>query len=279
MRQTPLPGYDQALVAARYLHSRWPQRPRIAITLGSGLGEVAASCRDAKRIPYESIPHFPRPTVKGHSGVLHLGRWQDVPVAVLEGRLHLYEGYAPAEVALPTRVMALAGVKVVVLTCAAGGIAGGAVPGSFMIFRDHLSLVGQNPLTGQHDARWGERFLDMTGAYDLKLRRLALRVARALRLQCFEGVYAAVPGPNFETPAEIRALRQLGADAVGMSVAPEVLAARQSGVRVLAVAAIANRAAGLDKRPLGHAEVLEMGTKSTQDLAGLLEAVLPTVVF
>src|SRR5581483_11388133 len=277
MKRTSTPGYDQAQIAARRLRSAWRERPRVAVVLGSGLGGAVRQFRAARRIPYDSIPYFPRPTTTGHAGVLHLGRWGEIPVAVLEGRMHLYEGYGPSEVAFPVRVMARAGVETVVLTCAAGGIRPQAVPGSFMLIRDHLNLLGQNPLAGPHDARWGERFVDMTEAYDPGLRRLALRAARALRLRCFEGVYAAVPGPSFETPAEIRALRRLGADAVGMSVVPEVLAARQMQVRVLGLAAIANRAAGLSRRPVRHDEVLEEGANMARNLVRLLDAVLPKI--
>lgn len=265
------PGYREARQAVRILKQCWPAPPRVGIVLGSGLGDVARLVRDAKRIPYKSIPHFPQPTVHGHSGVLHLGHMGGVPVAVLEGRLHFYEGCAAKEVAFPTRVLALAGIECLVVTCAAGGIAPRATPGSFMIFSDHLNLQGINPLAGPHEARWGPRFPDLTRAYDPELRRKARKVADRLRLKCFEGVYAAVLGPSYETPAEIRALRRLGAAAVGMSVVPEVLVARQMGVRVLAVATITNRAAGLGERPLGHEEVLEVGKKAASGLARLLE--------
>ncbi|MBZ5545866.1 MAG: purine-nucleoside phosphorylase [Acidobacteriia bacterium] len=254
---------------------QWAAPPRVGIVLGSGLGEVANGLRDAKKIAYKSIPHFPQPTVHGHAATLHLGRWGEVPVAILRGRVHLYEGFAPAEVVFPVRVLVLAGVKTLVLTCAAGGIARRATPGSFMILSDHLNFQGQNPLVGPHDERWGPRFPDMTEAYDADLRRLALRAARARRLKCFEGVYAAMLGPNYETPAEIRALQRLGADAVGMSTVPEAIAARQMGVRVLAIATITNRAAGLARRPLAHQEVMAMGRSAARNLVGLLDAVLP----
>jgi len=268
-------GYHQAQEAARFLKRQWAAPPCVGIVLGSGLGEVANGIRDAKRIAYKSIPHFPQPRVHGHAGKLHLGRWGKVPVAILQGRLHLYEGYSPAAVVFPVRVLALAGVNTLVLTCAAGGIARPATPGSFMIFSDHLNLQGLNPLVGAHDERWGARFPDMTEAYDARLRALALRAARAQRLRCFAGVYAALLGPNYETPAEIRALRKLGADAVGMSTVPEVLAARQMGLRVLAIATITNRAAGLARRPLAHQEVLAAGQRAVRNLAALLDAVMP----
>lgn len=188
--------------------------------------------------------------------------------------MHLYEGYTPAEVVFPTRVLARLGIKTLLVTCAAGGIAPQAVPGRIMIFSDHLDFQAASPLAGPHDNRWGARFVDMSGAYDAELRRLAQRAAAAAGLKGFEGVYAAVLGPNYETPAEIRALRRLGANAVGMSTVPEVVAARQLGLRVMAVAIITNRAAGLSRRPLTHADVLEVGRKASRDLALFLDIFL-----
>jgi purine-nucleoside phosphorylase len=268
------PGYSEALRAARYIQSQSKIRPQVGIILGSGLSDVLAGLKKAKQIPYGKIPHFPRPSVQGHRGVMHLGIWGTVPVAVLEGRMHLYEGYSPTEVAFPTRVLALAGVRILIATCAAGGIAPGATPGTFMVFRDHLNYQGSNPLAGPHDARWGERFVDLSEAYDLELRREAKRAANACGVKCHEGVYAALLGPSYETPAEIRALRRLDADAVGMSTVPEVLAARQAGLRVLAIASISNRAAGLSKTPLSHREVLSAGRNAGRDLARLLDNLL-----
>jgi purine-nucleoside phosphorylase len=269
------PGYEEAGKAARYIHSHCTVRPRVGIILGSGLGSVLGGLRETGEIPYAKIPFFPRTSVAGHAGVLHLGNWGKVPVAVLEGRMHLYEGFRPAEVTFPTRVLARAGVETLIATCAAGGIARAAVPGSFMIFRDHLNYQGANPLVGSHDARWGERFVDVSLAYDERLRVEARRAARVCRVKCFEGVYVALLGPSYETPAEIRALRRLGADAVGMSTVPEVLAARQAGLRVLAIATISNRAAGLSRTKLSHQEVLSAGKKSGQDLARLLDTLMP----
>jgi purine-nucleoside phosphorylase len=270
-----LPGYDEANRAARYILSRTKVRPSVGVILGSGLSSVLGGLREAGQIPYRKIPFFPKTSVAGHAGVLHLGNWGNVPVAVLEGRMHLYEGYRPAEVAFPTRVLARAGVRTLVATCAAGGIAPAASPGRFMFFRDHLNYQGANPLAGPHDARWGERFVDVSEAYDPRLRREARRAARACGVKCFEGVYVALLGPTYETPAEIRALGRLGADAVGMSTVPEVLAARQAGLRVLAIATISNRAAGLSRTPLSHQEVLSVGKKTGRYLARLLDALMP----
>ena len=280
------PGYAEAMKAARYLRARCRLRPRVGIILGSGLGKAVRPIRSARIISYRSIPHFPpsRTRVEGHAGELHLGLWNTVPVAVLAGRLHLYEGYSPAEVVFPVRLLGLAGVKMLIVTCAAGGIARQAAPGSFMIFSDHLNWQGQNPLAGPHDPRWGARFIDLSQAYDPELLRAAKRAAAGLSRQsggdqftCFEGVYAAVLGPSYDTPAEVRALKRAGADAVGMSTVPEVLAARQLGLRVLAIATITNRAAGLSPRPLSHEEVLAVGKRASEGLARLLDALLPRV--
>ena len=261
----------------KYLAARWLARPRVGIVLGSGLGGVLKNLRRARRIPWNSIPGFPRPSVAGHCGELHLGFWGDTPVAVLAGRVHVYEGYGPEEVVFPARVLALAGIRSFVATCAAGGINRRATPGGLMVFSDHLNFQGQNPLGGVHEQRWGARFVDMTRAYDASLRRQTLEAAHSLGLKCFEGVYAALLGPSYETPAEIRALRILGADAVGMSTVPEVMAARQMGVRALAVAIITNRAAGLSPRPLSHQEVLENSQAASRNLARLINAIIPAL--
>jgi purine-nucleoside phosphorylase len=271
------PGYPEAARAAKYIRAKAGVAPRVGIILGSGLGGVVDSLRQAKRIPYPAIPHFPRATVLGHAGELHVGYWEDVPVAVLAGRMHLYEGYSPAQIVLPTRALALAGVKMLVVTCAAGGIAPQATPGALMVLSDHFSFQGMNPLVGPEEPRLGPRFIDMSQAYDPQLRRTALEAARNERLRCFEGVYAGVLGPSFETPAEIRALRRLGAAAVGMSTVSEVIAARQLGVRVMAVASITNRAAGLSHQPLSHEEVLEAGKKAADGLIRMLGAVIASV--
>jgi purine-nucleoside phosphorylase len=263
------------LRAARYLKEHLPQFPRVGIVLGSGLGGLVSRLSDPVTISFSHIPHFPRPAVEGHAGRLHLGRWKNLPVAVLAGRVHLYEGYTPAEVVFAVRSLGLAGVETVILTCAAGGIAPAANVGRLMVFSDHLNFLGSSPLAGPYDKRWGEQFVDMSRAYDARLRRAAIKAAGTLRLKSFEGVYAAMPGPQFETPAEIRALKRLGADAVGMSTVPEVIAARQLNMRVLAIALISNRAAGLAGRPLRHGEVLAAGVRGGEDLTILLDRILP----
>ena len=268
-------GYSQALRAARYLKERLPEFSRVGIVLGSGLGALVSRLSDPVSIPYSRIPHFPRTAVEGHAGRLHVGRWNDLPVAILAGRVHFYEGYTPAEVVFPVRVLGLAGVQTVIFTCAAGGIATAADVGSLMVFSDHLNFIGSSPLAGPHDQRWGEQFIDVSRAYDARLRRAAMKAAGSLRLKCFEGVYAVMPGPQYETPAEIRALKRLGADAAGMSTVPEVIAARQLNMRVLAIALISNRAAGLARQRLCHSEVLAAGIRGAGDLARLLDRVLP----
>ncbi len=259
----------------KYLAARWPAAPRVGIVLGSGLGAALPDLGSRREIPWASIPGFPRTSVAGHSGALHLGFWGDVPVAVLAGRVHLYEGYSPEEVVFSVRVLALAGIHAFIATCAAGGMAKRATPGSLMVFSDHLNFQGVSPLAGDHDQRWGERFVDMSETYDTKLRVRTLRAARSLGLRCFEGVYASLLGPTYETAAEIRALRTLGADAVGMSTVPEVIALRQMGVRVLALAIITNRAAGLSPKPLSHEEVIATGLAASRNLASLIGAVIP----
>ncbi len=268
------PGYREAARAVKYIQARAGMQPHVGVILGSGLGDVVDSLTDAKKIPYRSIPSFPRSTVLGHAGELHLGYWDGVPVAILAGRMHLYEGYTPCQVVLPTRALALTGVKTLLVTCAAGGIVPRAAPGTLMVFSDHLNFQGANPLVGLEDERFGLRFIDMTQAYDAELRRTALVAARRLGIKCFAGVYAGLLGPSFETPAEIRALQRLGADAVGMSTVPEVIAARQHGLRVMAMALITNRAAGLSRQPPSHEEVLEAGSRGADALIRVLDAVV-----
>jgi purine-nucleoside phosphorylase len=270
-------GYEQAKQAADFILSQG-FAPRVAITLGSGLDEVVGRLQTQVKIPYNTIPHFPGTTVQGHGDTLHLGNWKDVPVAILEGRVHCYEGHAPSTVVFPLRTLALAGIETFILTCAAGGIAAKSKPGGFMVFTDHLHLQGLNPLVGIHDPRWGAQFVDLTEAYDPRLRAITRKAATKLRVPCFEGVYASLLGPTYETPAEIRSLKGMGADAVGMSTVPEVMAARQLQRRVLAIATISNRAAGLAGKPLSHEEVLAAGRGASRNLADLLDAILPQLL-
>lgn len=249
------------------------RKPRVAIVLGSGLGFLADQLADAARIPYAKIPGFPRPTVVGHAGELVCGTLEGRTVLAQSGRFHLYEGHEPAVAALPVRVFATLGIGVLVLTNAAGGINLQFGPGTLMLISDHLNLTGRNPLAGQV-LEGEERFADMTAAYDPGLRELARRVAKQAGIELAEGVYAALLGPSYETPAEIRMLERLGADAVGMSTVPEVIAARARGMRCVGVSIITNAAAGTTGRPLSHQEVLEVAERVKSRLATLVRGIV-----
>lgn len=249
--------------------------PQIAVVLGSGLGALATALTDAKVIPFAEIPHFPRSTALGHAGQLIIGKLDDIPVAVMQGRVHQYEGYSARQTAFPMRVLGQLGVRVAVLTNAAGGINPTYRPGSLVLIADHINLQGANPLTGCNDERFGVRFPDMSEAYSGRLRALAHAAASEMQLELPEGVYAALAGPSFETPAEIRFLERIGADLVGMSTVPEVIVARHMGIAVLALSCVTNLAAGLSSRKLTHEEVLEVGRQSQDRLTMLLRHTLP----
>jgi len=248
-------------------------RPRVAIVLGSGLGSVADAVQSAIRIPYSAIPGFPEPGAPGHKGELVGGTLEGVPVVVQSGRFHLYEGHAPDVAALPTRVFAALGATTLVVTNAAGGIRHTFRPPILMLIADHINLMFRNPLVGPV-APGDERFPDMSDPYDPTLRQLARDVARTERIPLEEGVYAGLLGPSFEKPAEIRMLQRLGADAVGMSTVPEVIAARARGMRCLGFSSITNVAAGLSAQKLSHVEVLEAGTQISGQLEQLIRGVL-----
>ncbi|MBX6395062.1 MAG: purine-nucleoside phosphorylase [Alicyclobacillaceae bacterium] len=246
---------------AEALRKKVSRQPRVALILGSGLGDLAESFADAVAIPYADIPEFPVSTVVGHAGRLVFGRLGEVPVVAMQGRFHLYEGYTPEQVAFPVRVLRALGAEILIVTNAAGGIHWDFRPGDLMLIRDHLNLTGKNPLVGPNDDALGPRFPDMSAAYDRDLLELARRVGRDLGIPLKEGVYAGLLGPTFETPAEIRMLRMLGADAVGMSTVTEVIAARHAGMRVLGISCISNMAAGILDQPLTHEEVIETGKR------------------
>ncbi len=250
-----------------------PFRPRVAIVLGSGLGSVADNVDSAIRIPYSAIPGFPEPGAPGHKGELVGGTLEGVPLLAQSGRFHLYEGHAPAVAALPTRVFARLGVRTLIVTNAAGGIRHTFRPPTLMLIADHMNLMFRNPLAGPVE-QGEERFPDMSDPYDAELRARARDVARAERIPLEEGVYAALLGPAFETPAEIRMLARLGADAVGMSTVPEVITARARGIRCLGFSSVTNVAAGLTAQKLSHQEVLEAG----RGLAGQLERLIRGVL-
>jgi purine-nucleoside phosphorylase len=272
--------FTRAESAAAFLLSQTTLRPEIGLVLGSGLGSFADDLADAVRIPYAHIPTFPRSTAVGHAGQLVIGKLGgtgDIPVAVMQGRVHLYEGYSAAEVAFPVRGLGRAGIRALILTNAAGGINVEYGQGALVILRDHINLQGQNPLTGANDERFGPRFPDMTYTYAKRYREIALEEMKKLAIPPREGVYAALAGPSYETPAEIRYLRAIGADLVGMSTVPEAIAARHMGMSVLAISCVTNMAAGILDRALVHEEVLEVGRRVTGQLIALLRAVLPRI--
>jgi purine-nucleoside phosphorylase len=267
--------FARAESAAAFIRSQTQLRPKIGLVLGSGLGSFADDLSEAVRIPYAQIPSFPRSTAIGHAGQLVVGKSGNVPVAVMQGRAHLYEGYSAAEVAFPTRVLGRIGIRILILTNAAGGINVEYGQGALVILRDHVNLQGQNPLTGPNDDRLGRRFPDMSYTYAKRYREMALEEAKKLSIAPHEGVYAALPGPSYETPAEIRYLRTIGADLVGMSTVPEAIAARHMGIEVLAISCVTNMAAGILDQPLDHEEVLEVGRRVMGQFVALLRAVLP----
>jgi purine-nucleoside phosphorylase len=263
--------------AAQLILNRTPLRPRIGLVLGSGLGAFADSLTDASRVPYADIPSFPQSTAIGHAGRLVIGHAGQVPVAAMQGRVHLYEGYSAQEVAFPIRVFGRMGIKAVILTNAAGGINLGYSQGALVLIRDHINLQGTNPLVGANDDRFGVRFPDMTQAYSRAYREIAREEASKQSLMLHEGVYAALLGPSYETPAEIEHLRRIGADLVGMSTVAEVIAARHMGLNVLAISCVTNMAAGILDQPLSHAEVMETGERVKSIFEALLRAVLPRI--
>lgn len=276
-KTNPEPEFERAESAAQLIFSKTRLRPKIALVLGSGLGAFADEFESATKIPYAEIPHFPRSTAIGHAGQLVLGMVGDVPVAGMQGRVHLYEGYSAKEVSFPIRVFARMGVKAMILTNAAGGIKREFVQGQLVVIKDHINLQGVNPLTGPNDERFGPRFPDMTVAYDRRFREMTVGEGNRNRIGLYEGVYAALPGPSYETPAEIRYLRTIGADLVGMSTVPEVIAARHSGIRVLGISCVTNAAAGILDQPLDHKEVLETAERVKSQFIALLKIVIPRI--
>ena len=258
--------YDQMTEAASAIRAHTPLEPSIGIILGSGLGDLANDVQNARAIPYAEIPHFLRSTVHGHAGRLLLGTLEEIPVVMMQGRFHFYEGYSLQALTLPVRVMHALGARTLIVTNAAGGLNPAYRPGDFMLIRDHINLpgmTGANPLVGSNDERLGERFTALAHAYDAELRQLAREVAaQYAETTLHEGVYVMVSGPSYETSAELKFLRAMGADAVGMSTAPEVVVARHMGMRVLGLSLITNTATGDDTEKVNHAEVL-----STADAA------------
>jgi purine-nucleoside phosphorylase len=266
--------FTKAEGTAAFVLSQTSLRPRIGLVLGSGLGGFADELSDSVRIPYSHIPSFPRSTAVGHAGQMVIGKSDGVAVAAMQGRVHLYEGYSPQEVVFPVRVMARMGIQALVLTNAAGGINLDYKQGALVVITDHINLQGQNPLVGANNDRLGPRFPDMTQAYWKSYREMALEEGQKLELNLHQGVYAGLLGPSFETPAEIRYLRTIGADLVGMSTVPEVIAARHMGLKVLAISCVTNMAAGILDQVISHEEVLETGERVKEQFVGLVRAVL-----
>jgi purine-nucleoside phosphorylase len=280
--------FDQVSEAAAFLSARFISdgaaiQPRLGIVLGSGLGAVTDAVDNPLIVSYSEIPHFPQSTVEGHSGRIVAGNLGGVPVIIMQGRVHFYEGYTPAQVTLPMRVLGVLGLRAVILTNAAGGIQSGYRIGQLVALSDHINLMGWNPLTGPNEPRFAAipgaalRFFDMTEAYSRRLRALAGQAAAAEGIDLVEGVYLATPGPSFETPAEIRAFRTLGATLVGMSTVPETIVARHMGIEVLGISCVTNLAAGLGATQLSHQEVFEAGRKVQHRLASLLKRLAPAI--
>ena len=263
---------DEAVASIR---AQCPQQPLLGLILGSGLGAYADSFQDRTVIPFDGIPHFPSSTVEGHPGNLIVGNAEGVPAVALQGRVHLYEGYPIAQVAFPARVLGCLGIRRLLVTNAAGGINLDFRPGDLMLITDHINLMGVNPLVGSNLEKLGPRFPDMSEAYDSGLRRIALAAAREMGIELRQGIYAGLCGPSFETPAEIRMLRAIGADAVGMSTVPEVLVAGHMGIPVLGISCITNMAAGILPQKLTHQEVIDTTGRVKQRFASLLQKVIP----
>jgi purine-nucleoside phosphorylase len=274
--------FDQVNEAAEFLRTKLGElSPRIGIVLGSGLGAVAEAVASPVFVPYGEIPHFPQSTVEGHSGRIVAGLLGGVPVVVMQGRVHYYEGYTPQQVTFPMRVLGRLGLKTVILTNAAGGINANYKLGDLVLLSDHINSLGFNPLIGPNEPRFGDsqrtglRFFDMTAAYSVELRGLAQAAARSEGYALHEGVYLATSGPSFETPAEIRAFRTLGADLVGMSTVPETIVARHMGLGVLGISCVTNLAAGISATQLSHEEVFETGSRVQHQLAKLFTRLMP----
>ena len=258
--------------------ARHSSKPILGLILGSGLGAYAETLQNRTEISFDELPHFPKSTIAGHSGKLVLGEAAGIPLVVLQGRVHFYEGYSMAEVTYPTRVLGTLGIKGLIVTNAAGGINLKFRPGDLMLITDHINLTGTNPLIGPNQEEFGVRFPDMSDAYDESLRQITLRVAAQSGVRMQQGIYAGLTGPSYETPAEIRMLKSLGADAVGMSTVPEVIVANHMRIRVLGISCISNMAAGILPQKLTHQEVLDTTQKVQSQFLALLSGAIPKLV-
>lgn len=269
--------YERAEHAARVIRTRITVEPKVAVVLGSGLGGFADEFGEGVGIPYEEIPGFVRSTAVGHAGRLVVGMVDQVPVAAMQGRFHYYEGYSLEEVTFAIRVFKLLGIKTLILTNAAGGVNVQLSQAALMVISDHLNLMGESPLRGANDERFGPRFPDMSSVYSPELQELVSVEARAIGVEVRRGIYAALPGPNYETPAEIHLLRNLGADAVGMSTVPEAIVARHMDMEVLGISCITNMAAGISDEPINHEEVIATGDRVRTTFTDLLRRVITGV--
>ena len=269
--------YERAEHATRIIRTRVSIEPRIAVVLGSGLGGFADDFEEAVSIQYEEIPGFKQSTAQGHAGRLVVGKVDTVPLLAMQGRVHYYEGYTLEEVTFPIRTFKVLGIKTVILTNAAGGINVQLQQGALMVLSDHLNLMGTNPLRGPNDERFGLRFPDMSTVYSPELQELVVEEARAIGVEVRRGIYGALSGPSYETPAEILMLRNLGADAVGMSTVPEAIVARHMGLEVLGISCITNMAAGLSDEPIDHEEVMATGDRVRGTFTELLRRVVGAI--
>jgi purine-nucleoside phosphorylase len=276
-------NYEQALKAAEFIKSKYAKEIKVALVLGSGLGAFADDLQNAVKIRYEDVPNFQKSTVEGHAGQLVLGEIDGISVAVQQGRFHYYEGYEMQQVMLPVRTFGVMGIKNLILTNAAGSVRTDLKQGSLMLIRDHINLMGVNPLRGVNDNRFGVRFPDMTEVYCREYQNITYQIAKEMTTEkdtppfLKRGVYCALSGPTYETPAEIRMFRLLGADAVGMSTVPEAIAARHIGMKVLGISCITNLAAGVSDMPINHEEVMETGEKVAETFKELLKRIIAKI--
>jgi purine-nucleoside phosphorylase len=266
--------YDRAQRAAEQIRSNANAEPSVAIVLGSGLGAFADELTESTSLAYKDIAGFAQATVEGHAGRLVIGKAGEVPIAAMQGRFHFYEGYSLEDVTFPIRVLKSLGVRTLILTNAAGSLNTEFTPGSLMVISDHINLMGVNPLIGRNDERFGPRFPDLTSTYDPDLQNIVIEEARAMKIDMRRGVYAALTGPSYETPAEIHMVRTLGADAVGMSTVPEAIVARHMDMRVIGISCITNLAAGVSDRPVDHSQVIATGESVREQFTELLRRVI-----
>src|SRR5207245_1375862 len=267
--------YDRAQRAAEQIRSRANARPSVAIVLGSGLGAFADELTESTSHAYKETAGFAQATVEGHAGRLVIGRAGEVPIAAMQGRFHFYEGYSLEDVTFPIRVLKLLGVRTLILTNAAGSLNTEFTPGSLMVITDHINLIGANPLIGPNDERFGPRFPDLTSVYARRLQDLVIKEANGIGLDMRRGIYAALSGPSYETPAEIHMVRTLGADAVGMSTVPEAIVARHMDMQIIGISCITNLAAGVSDRPIDHSQVMATGERVRAEFTELLRRIVP----